>query len=80
MKKWIATLNDSGDRSGFIEYGLIVAILAMALVGVLSSDGDNETTLRQQQPVKKMEATRQHSSLLTGLGPLFEMTSGGHHD
>ena len=79
MKKLIATLTDSGDRSGFIEYGLIAAILVMALVGVLSSGDEKDATL-QQRPIQQTESARQHSSLLTGLAPLFEMTSGGHRD
>jgi len=80
MKKWIATLNDTGDRSGFIEYGLILAILVTALVGAVSANSDENATLQQRQPINDTDAVRQQSSLLSGLGPLFEMTSGEHRD
>jgi len=80
MKKWIATLSDAGDRSGFIEYGLILAILVTALVGAISANSDEIATPHQRQPINDTDAVGQQSSLLSGLGPLFEMTSGEHRD
>ena len=80
MKNWISTLIDTSDRSGYVEYGLIVAILATALFGAVTANGDDRTAVRPPPTTVAAEAVYRQDTLSTGLGRLFAPTSGVHHD
>ncbi len=80
MKNWISTLIDTSDRSGYVEYGLIVAILATALFGAVTANGDDRTAVRPPPTTVAAEAVDRQDTLSTGLGLLFAPTSGGHRD
>ena len=80
MKNWISTLIDTSDRSGYVEYGLIVAILATALFSAVTANGDDRAGVRQPHTKLAAEAVYRQDASFTGLSLPFAPTSGEHLD
>ncbi len=80
MKKWISTPVGTSDRSGFVEYGLIAAILVTTLAGAVTAKGDDRAAIVAPCATKAADVVRRQGPLLTGHGFSFPTTSGEHRD